>query len=286
MNYQTPFQATECKVSAPSLYNACGFLLVAMYGGIKLRMNNKFMISRQETAESSSEEEQESFKTANDHQQSDDNCNIVAEKEEDDVVDDDELTLDDDDSPTKRFSFLRGRGNNNHNHNRSMIKRPSIGSHGSNSKIGQHHPTYPFLFGLYQIHTKWYYYAGVALIEAQAYYFIFLAFRYTSFAFVYVSDALAIPSAMVFSILFLKRSYRWTHLIGCAICMFGIVVNTASDIKMEDDHIEGDVEDHISYSDHIKGDIFAIFGAILLGLDDVLSEMIMDYGGVTEMLFM
>jgi UDP-N-acetylglucosamine 2-epimerase len=66
--------------------------------------------------------------------------------------------------------------------------------------------------------------------------------------------------------------------------MFGIVVNTASDMKMEDDLVEeGDVEDHISNSDHIKGDIFAIFGAILLGLDDVLSEMIMDYGGVTEM---
>ena len=260
--------------------------MVAIYGGIKLRRDakkNKITNNHQETAESSSSEEQESFKTANDHQQSDDNCNIVAEEDD---VDDDELTLDDDDdSPTKRFSFLRGRGNNNNNHHsRSMIKRPSNGSHGSNSKIGQHHPTYPFLFGLYQIHAKWYYYAGVSLIEAQAYYFIFLAFRYTSFAFVYVSDALAIPSSMVFSILFLKRSYRWTHLIGCAICMFGIVVNTASDIKMEDnDLVEGDVEDHISNSDHIKGDIFAIFGAILLGLDDVLSEMIMDYGGVTEM---
>ena len=39
--------------------------------------------------------------------------------------------------------------------------------------------------------------------------------------------------------------------------------------------------------DRFKGDVFAIVGAIILGLDDVLSEIIVnDYGGVNEMLFM
>eukprot|EP00804_Cyclotella_cryptica_P003253 CCRYP_010496-RA/>CCRYP_010496-RA protein AED:0.47 eAED:0.47 QI:0/-1/0/1/-1/0/1/0/193 len=37
----------------------------------------------------------------------------------------------------------------------------------------------------------------------------------------------------------------------------------------------------------MKGDLLAILGAVLLGLDDVLSEIIVtDYGGVNEMLFM
>jgi len=63
--------------------------------------------------------------------------------------------------------------------------------------------------------------------------------------------------------------------------MTGIIVNTVSDIN--DSHVDG----HELSSDHVKGDILAIFGAILLGLDDVLSEIIVsEYGGVTEMVFM
>jgi solute carrier family 35 protein F1/2 len=141
--------------------------------------------------------------------------------------------------------------------------------------------------------AKWYYYFAVAFVEAQAFYFIFLAFRYTSFTFVYVSDALAIPSAMVFSRLFMRRKYLWTHILGCFICITGIVVNTASDINNDAQNSNGGgggggLNDVLVSLDHVKGDIFAIFGAVLLGLDDVLSEMILDNyrGGVSKMLFM
>ncbi len=38
---------------------------------------------------------------------------------------------------------------------------------------------------------------------------------------------------------------------------------------------------------HVKGDVFAMIGAVLLGLNDVLSEIIAnDYGGMNKMLFM
>jgi len=262
--------ATECKVSAPSLYNACGFFLVSIFGGIQLyretRRSKLNIANHQGVNTLQLSEEQESLSVQ--QQQQDDG--IIEEE------DDDELTIEDDETSIKRsiFSSLRGRNNNN------VVKRQSNSSNGSDSKLSR--LKYPFCFGLFTIHAKWYYYFAVALIEAQAYYFIFLAFRYTSFAFVYVSDALAIPSAMIFTKLFMKRSYRWSHIVGCAICLFGIVLNTASDMKKGGD----EEDDDISSGDHIKGDIFAILGAVLLGLDDVLSEMIIDFGGVNEMLFM
>ena len=63
--------------------------------------------------------------------------------------------------------------------------------------------------------------------------------------------------------------------------MAGIVVNTASDMTVENGL------SHATSAEHIRGDLYAIIGAILLGLDDVMSEILVtDYGGVTEMLFM
>ena len=157
----------------------------------------------------------------------------------------------------------------------------SRGNYGPNDKRNQNKREYPFLCGSLTIHTKWYYYFILALIETQAYYFIFLAFRYTSFTFVYISDALAIPSAMIFTRTIMKKHYLWTHLLGAAVCITGIVINTLSDMKKKDQF------EAVSSADHIKGDCYAILGAVLLGLDDVLSEIVVtDYGGVNEIIFM
>jgi solute carrier family 35 protein F1/2 len=205
--------------------------------------------------------------------------------------------LDDDDSPARRirlFSLRRKDDDDDDDDRRRRLRaaeerrrrRHHHRSRGVGASRGERlrssRPTHPLLFGLFEIRARWYYYLGVALVEAQAFYFIFLAFRYTTFTFVYVSDALAIPSAMLFSKMIMKRRYLWTHLLGCAICISGIVVNTASDL--DGDGEGGGVRHSL---EHIKGDVFAIIGAILLGLDDVLSEIIVnDYGGVNEMLFM
>jgi len=84
----------------------------------------------------------------------------------------------------------------------------------------------------------------------------------------------------------LRRKYLLTHVLGGIICIIGISFSTMSDIK------DYDIEDMESTSDidsvqHIKGDILAISGAILLGLDDVLSEeLVKENGGVHELLFM
>ena len=250
----------ECKVNAPSTYNTFGYSLIAIWGCCMLRRDMKKDKAKNEPTT----EEKERIVDEGEHE------DHGEEDHNDD--EDDELTLEDD-SPRKRSIFSLRRNKQHRDRYWSSGK-----SHGSDSKL---RPQYPFMCGLFTIHAKWYYYFAVAFIEAQAYYLVFLAFRYTSFTFVYVSDALAIPSAMIFTKLFMKRKYLWTHILGCTICIAGIVVNTADDIKLEDGM------EHITSSEHIKGDICAIVGAILLGLDDVLSEIIVsDYGGVTEMLFM
>lgn len=249
--------ALECGVNAPSLYNAAGYSLICIFGGIIMfrrdKRNNRRGIA------TTSAEEQESFRN---HSEEDANRegdgNNEYDHEHDDDDDDDDLTLDDD-PPNTLFSRTA-----NHQRSKDTPRR----SDGSDSKL---RPQYPFLCGMFTIHGKWYYYFAVSFIESQAYYLIFLAFRYTSFSFVYVSDALAIPSAMLFTKMLMKRRYLWTHLIGGTICVAGIVMNTVSDMSLTD--VTDGLEEHAD-SDHIKGDVLAIVGAVLLGLDDVLSEII------------
>ena len=177
--------ATECKVSAPSLYNACGFATVGLFGAIKFRIDaRKSRLTMNSAIEQGNtlalQEEQESFHTANNsHQEVNDSFQTAnGSTSNNDEVDDDELTMDDGELTTAPRSIFSLR---NRNSRMRMNERFNTNkSHGSNSKLKA---TYPFCFGLFTIHAPWYYYAVVSLIEAQAYYFIFLAFRYTSFAF-------------------------------------------------------------------------------------------------------
>ncbi|KAL7496391.1 hypothetical protein ACHAWT_004703 [Skeletonema menzelii] len=145
-----------------------------------------------------------------------------------------------------------------------------------------------FCFGLQTIHAPLWLYFIVALVAVEARYMIFLSFRFTSFTFIYLVDALAIPSAMAFSRLLLKREYHFVHLLGGVVCISGIVTNTVSDLKGTGSEVEqiGSREDVNSF-EHLYGDFLAIGGAVLLGLDDVISEMLIkNYGGLDELLFM
>lgn len=245
---------TECSVSCPFVYNVFTYGIIAIFAAFALKREEKLnKVNEIDT------EEQERFQSTEP---------INNSGQDDNDVEDDDLTMDSE-TRQNRFSFRRSQ--------REKPGRSGNNSTGSKDKIR----TYPFLFGLFTIHAKWYNYFIVALVESQAYFLIFVAFRYTSFTFVYVSDALAIPSAMIFTKLIMKRGYLWMHLIGGAICMAGIVVNTASDMSLQDGL------EHAASLEHIRGDLYAVLGAVLLGLDDVLSEILVtDYGGVTEMLFM
>jgi len=135
----------------------------------------------------------------------------------------------------------------------------------------------------------------MALLDLEANYFTFLAFRYTSLTSVSLLDAFAIPSAMMFSRLLLKRSYKLGHFLGAAICTIGIIVNVFIDYEEvapesyydleEDDANQAQIENIYPYQ--IRGDLLAIIGSILYGLNNVLTERAVRHiGGVTEYLGM
>ena len=88
-----------------------------------------------------------------------------------------------------------------------------------------------FCFGLQTIHAPLWLYFVAGLVAVEARYLIFLSFKYTTFTFIYLVDALAIPSAIAFSKLLLKREYHFVHLLGGLVCITGIVTNTVSDLR-------------------------------------------------------
>ena len=123
---------------------------------------------------------------------------------------------------------------------------------------------YPFM-GLL-LHRPAWQYMIIALFDVEANYFTVLAFRYTTLTSVTLFDALAIPSSMIISRCFLGRQYTSLHLFGAVTCMIGIVLNVMQDYESDQ------ATDSQAYPHKLRGDILAIVGGILYGLNDVLCE--------------
>ena len=138
------------------------------------------------------------------------------------------------------------------------------------------------------IYTSIKVYILMAILDVEANYLTYLAFRYTTLTSVSLLDALAIPSAMVCSKLILKRIYSGAHYVGALVCIIGITVNVLGDAKDDENGHDGDnnynLDDIMSqdqdqqnygkYPHKVSGDIAAIAGALLYGLNDVLTERI------------
>lgn len=129
-------------------------------------------------------------------------------------------------------------------------------------------------------------YAFMAFLDVEANYLIYLSFRYTTLTSVSLLDALAIPSAMVFSKLILRRKYYPAHVIGAAICIVGMAVNVFGDYNNkgaskdasgssgnDDDGLLLGVEADV-YPHKLRGDVLAMGGAVLYGLNNVLTERV------------
>ena len=127
-------------------------------------------------------------------------------------------------------------------------------------------------------------YFVMAILDLEGNYFTYLAFRYTTLTSVSLLDALAIPSAMMFSKFFLRRIYRGSHFLGAIICIVGVVVNVSVDFHGDENDIDQDdgyIDKMFPYQ--MRGDFYAIVGAIIYGLNDVLTERSVKHiGGVKE----
>lgn len=144
----------------------------------------------------------------------------------------------------------------------------------------QHTFTAPYWFlGRIPLYAPAWVYLGIAFLDFEANYFTVLAFRYTTLTSVTLFDALAVPSSMVFSALFLQRKFTSMHLVGVGSCMLGILYNVLADYELQ-----GDDQD---FPNRLLGDILAITGGIMFGLTDVLAEKsVCHFGGPAEFLGM
>lgn len=153
-------------------------------------------------------------------------------------------------------------------------------------------PTHTFC-GL-QINAPPWVYIILAFLDVEANYLTVLAYRYTTLTSVTLFDALAIPSAMMLSKWWLGRVYGRIHLVGVALCMAGVVVNVMQDYKIVN---EDDDDDNVRYDDdntstdpypyRIRGDILAICGGILYGVNDTVCEIaVRAHGHASEFLGM
>jgi solute carrier family 35, member F1/2 len=151
-------------------------------------------------------------------------------------------------------------------HNNELTKNPP---HTSANQGLYHAQTYPFL-GL-RIHRPVWQYMIIALLDSLANYCTVLAFRYTTLTSITLFDSLAIPSAMLISKFILGRQYSKTHLFGVMSCMVGILFNVYQDYE---DDITKDTtsNDDNAYPHKFRGDMLAILGGCLYGLNDVITE--------------
>jgi drug/metabolite transporter (DMT)-like permease len=177
--------------------------------------------------------------------------------------------------------YLQGRRQRTEDHDRTQeILSVNGGSNHNNTGTPSSVAPYSFFLGRIPLQTPAWRYFLMAIMDVYANYFTVLAFKFTTITSVTVFDALAIPSAMILSRLFLSRRYTWIHLLGVASCMAGIVFNVLQDY--EDDTNTGN-DDAIAraYPHKLRGDCLAITGGILYGANNVLGE-----GKVTMLLLL
>ncbi len=116
---------------------------------------------------------------------------------------------------------------------------------------------------------RWYLLLAFFDVEANA--VTMLAFRYTTLTSVTLFDALAIPASMFISRCIVFRSsrrYRPLHYIGALVCMVGVVLNVLQDYESN-----SNADEKEEYPHKLWGDLCAITGGILYGLNDVLTEV-------------
>ena len=109
-------------------------------------------------------------------------------------------------------------------------------------------------------------------------------FRYTALTSVTLFDALAIPSSMIISRCFLGRRYTWIHVLGVVFCMIGVVMNAMQDYESDRSSSteESSANDGSQEFPHkFRGDVLAITGGILYGLNNVLVEVTVRGNGDT-----
>ena len=201
----------------------------------------------------------------------------------------------------KVTAAVHGRGSD---FRRSLEQEPESLALGVSHSPAIPPPQHTFL-GVIPLHNAAWKYIPVALLDVYANYFTVLAFSYTTITSVTLFDALAIPTAMVVSAVFLSRKYTRLHLLGVGACSIGILLNVLQDYvhdKNDNNSLgSGDVtvvaDDVVPsngssttgpyYPNKLRGDLFALMGGVLFGINNTVGEVaVRSLGGPNEYLGM
>eukprot|EP00815_Leptocylindrus_aporus_P007829 CAMPEP_0116061718 /NCGR_PEP_ID=MMETSP0322-20121206/7256_1 /TAXON_ID=163516 /ORGANISM="Leptocylindrus danicus var. apora, Strain B651" /LENGTH=380 /DNA_ID=CAMNT_0003546739 /DNA_START=460 /DNA_END=1602 /DNA_ORIENTATION=+ len=124
-----------------------------------------------------------------------------------------------------------------------------------------------------RLHVPIWVYVIIAFFDLEANYLTIIAFRYTSITSVSLLDAVTIPSAMICSRFMLSRKYNFRHVVGASVCLAGLVTITFADLEYGETISEDNTDDNDFENPHsFSGDILAIAGAILFGVNNTITE--------------
>lgn len=154
---------------------------------------------------------------------------------------------------------------------------------------------YFFPFTRLPLRAPWYFYFVLAFLDVEAMYLTYLAYRYTSLTSITILSSMSIPTCVVFSRLILKRKYDIWHFFGILSCLTGLVISVFSDMLAVDgdaDSVKTNNDNGLRHSPsfsvggQVHGDLLALAGAALFGLNDTISETFVKKINATEYLGM
>ncbi|KAF9258947.1 DUF914-domain-containing protein [Marasmius fiardii PR-910] len=108
-------------------------------------------------------------------------------------------------------------------------------------------------------------YIILAAADVEGNFMVVKAYQYTDLLSCMLLDAMAIPSCLFFSFLWMRTRYHWTQLLGVIICLGGMAMLVGSDIITD--------KTASTALDKAKGDGFMIAGAILYGFTNATEEL-------------
>jgi len=155
---------------------------------------------------------------------------------------------------------------------------PPIGA--KENVFEKNRPKYTLPCTTMPIRGPWWFYFVIAVLDVEANFFTILAFRYTTLTSVTLFDSLAIPGAMMTSKWILGSKYDNSHIVGALVCLLGVVVNVLVDLEELEDPETGEAR----YPHKLLGDVLAIAGGILYGVNDALEELVVRRFSMQEFL--
>jgi len=144
----------------------------------------------------------------------------------------------------------------------------------SNTTI-QIQPSYKFPFMTLPLHTPWYTYLLLAILDVEANYLAMLSFQHTSLSSSMLLTSLSVLSTVLLrQVIFRSAKYGRKQLFGVFMCLVGglLWLRAEVDRDLTSDSLDALHSTRQPHTGIVYGDLLALSAACLYGLNDVLAE--------------